>query len=73
MPSEVSAPDGGLASVRPLERACPVTNSADTRVWDGVRGDSPIPVEVASTPRMRRFTDIWITERKRQLASEGAA
>lgn len=59
-----------LASHRQVERAYPATNSAG---WDGVRGDSPIPIGIASTPRMRRFTDIWIAERKRQFGSAGAA
>lgn len=62
-----------LASARALERGCDVTTGAEPRAWNGVAGDSPVPIDVASTPRMRRFTDIWIAEQKRQIAIEGAA
>ena len=65
--------DPRLASLGALERECPVTRSAEPRAWNGVAGDSPVPIDVASTPRMRRFTDIWITERKRQLSLSEAS
>ncbi len=65
--------DPRLASVRALERGCDVTTGTEPRAWNGVAGDSPVPIDVASTPRMRRFTDICITERKRQLAAAEAA
>ena len=72
MHGESPAAARGLASVRPVERPCPVTTSAEPRMWVGVIGEYPVPVDVASTPRMRRFTDIWVSEYRRQLASTGA-
>lgn len=66
-------PESRLASVGLLERACPVTTSAEPRVWNGIIGDSRVPVGVASTPRMRRFTEIWVNDLKRQQANAGAA
>lgn len=59
--------DESVAQHPEVERVSPVTTGRDGRAWNGVLGDWPIPVEIAVTPRMRRFTDIWVGEFRRQL------
>lgn len=57
-----------LAESRPAERPCEPAREAGAPT-----SAAYLPVDVAPTPRMRRFTDIWVAERRRQLSAMEAA
>jgi hypothetical protein len=65
-PIEANEP---LAFPTAPERTCPVTAKRDDVSLAARRrfcGDSPIPVDLAPTPLMRRFTEIWIAQIRSQ-------